>query len=104
MTDTNTVLSLMIIGVISLVITLYLLFTSKKIEPKKKSSERAFDIEISGKRINIILVLYSAIVIILFSIGLLSDFLINSIIGFILASIPIISYLISYKLKCSEEG
>jgi ABC-type methionine transport system permease subunit len=104
MLEIEVVIFLMATGLISLIISLYLVFSSEKINDKKIEKEVSFDIKIFDCEINLILILYLAIVIILFVIGVFSDFLINSTIGLTIALIPIFTYLISYyKTKKEKE-
>lgn len=104
MIDINTVITLIMIGIISLILTIFLILNSNKTGYSKISGEEVFKIELFNHKISIILILYSAIVIILFLIGIFSDFILNSIIGLVFASIPIFADLISsYKRKDIKE-
>ena len=95
----ETVLFLMIIGFASLVITLILCLTGRKIDTQKKNKHQEFEIKIFNFHIKIIPFLYLIVVIIMFLIGIFSDFLINSIIGLISGLIPFISYWILDQKK-----
>ena len=98
MIEFETILFLMAIGVASLIITLFLLFTSKKIDSKKKKEQDMSVVKVFNSQIKLVPFLYLTIILIMFVIGIFSDFLFNSIIGFIIASIPFVAYWIfDYK-------
>jgi len=98
MTEFETTLSLMIIGFISLIITLTLYLMGKKIQTKEITEQKKLDVKIFNFRIKLIPFLYLIIVLIMFIIGMCSDFLFNTILGLIVALIPFITYWIfDYK-------
>ena len=94
MIEFETILILMAIGIISLIITLFLLFTGKKTEPKKEIEQEIFIVKIFNYKIKLVPFLYLKMVLIMFLIGIFSDFLIDSIIGLTFALIPFVAYLI----------
>lgn len=92
MIEYETLIIILIIGVLSLIITLLLFFTGKKVEIKEKQGKDISNVKIFNTKIKLIPFLYLLIIIIMFIIGIFSDFLINSIIGFIIALIPFFAY------------
>jgi uncharacterized membrane protein len=98
MIEFETVLFLMTVGSVSLIITLVLCLTGKKIDSKKKNEEQIFEINIFNFQLKLVPFLYLIIVLILFLLGIFSDFLINSIFGLIIALIPFVAYwILNYK-------
>lgn len=104
MIEFETILILMAIGIISLIITLFLLFTGKKIEPKKEIEQEIFIVKIFNYKIKLVPFLYLKMVLIMFLIGIFSDFLIDSIIGLTFALIPFVAYLIFNTKKDELTG
>jgi len=96
------ILFLLIIGFASLIITVILLLTGKKIDTQNETEQQIFDVKIFNSQLKLVPFLYLIIVLILFLIGIFSDFIINSMIGLIFAIIPFIFYWIfdykKYKL------
>jgi hypothetical protein len=86
------ILFIMMIGITSLILTLFFCLTGKKIDSSSKVEEPIFEIKIFNFQLKLVPFIYLAIIIIMFVIGIFSDFLINSIIGFIIALIPLIIY------------
>jgi len=94
MSESENILILLIIGFTSLVITLYLFFTSKKVDIEKQNEPDMSDVKVFKTQIKLIPFIYFAIVFIMFILGLLTDFINYSIFGFIIALIPFLAYLI----------
>ncbi len=84
---------LLIIGIVSLIATIYLFFTGKKVEIKRKEKDIG-EVKVLKTQIKLVPFIYLMIILILFIIGIFSDFIFNSIIGIIFASIPFLAYLI----------
>jgi len=98
MIEFEAILFLLIVGFASLIITLVLYLTGKRIDTKKKIEELKFEVKIFNSEIKLIPFLYLMIILIMFFVGIFSDFVLNSIIGLIFASIPFIAYWIfDYK-------
>ena len=98
MIEFETILLLMAIGVASFIITLFLIFTGKKINTKKEIEQEIPDVKIFNFQIKLVPFLYLMMVLVMFMIGVFSDFLTNSIIGLIFALIPFIAYWVfNYK-------
>ena len=94
----ETIVFLLILGFASLIITLLLYFTGKGTDIKKENEEWKFEVKVFNSQLKLIPFLYLIIVLIMFLIGIFSDFLINSIFGLIISLIPFIAYLIfDYK-------
>ena len=86
------ILFIMTIGFASLAITLILCLTGKKNDRKNKIEQQIFKFKFFNFQIKLVSFFYLVIVIIMFVMGIFSDFLVNSIIGFIIALIPFIIY------------
>jgi len=91
MIEFETILLLLVIGVSSLIATVFLFFTGKKVDVEKKEEDIA-NVKIFNTQIKLVPFLYLIIILIMFIIGIFSDFVFNSIIGLIFASIPLIAY------------
>jgi len=99
MIEFETILILMIVGFASLIFTLFLCLTGKKVSKTKKSRQEILRVKILNFRIKLIPFIYFLMVFILFFIGIFSNFIFNSIVGLIVALIPIMSYLIFDRKK-----
>ena len=98
MIEFETILFLMIIGFVSLILTLIFYLTGKKVDTKKEIEQQEFEVKIFNFQLKLIPSIYLLIIIILFTIGIFTDFIINSIIGLIIALIPFVAYWIfDYK-------
>jgi amino acid transporter len=86
------ILFIMMIGFASLILTLFFCLTGKKIDTSNKIEQHLFEVKFFNFQIKLVPLIYLAIILIMFVIGIFSDFLINSIIGFIIALIPLIIY------------
>jgi hypothetical protein len=78
------------IGIAGIIATILLYITGKKEKKREPEIETSDDITLFHIKINVYIVLYLFIWITIFIIGLLSDFLIPTLIGGILALIPFI--------------
>ena len=98
MIEFETILLLLVIGVASLIATVFLFFTGKKVGIEKEKEDDIANVKIFNTQIKLVPFLYLIIILIMFAIGIFSDFVLNSIIGLIFASIPLIAYWIfDYK-------
>ena len=98
MIEFETILFLMIIGFVSLILTLIFYLTGEKVDTKKEIEQPEFEVKIFNSQLKLIPFVYLIIIIILFMIGVFSDFIINSVIGLIIALIPFVAYWIfDYK-------
>jgi len=86
------ILFIMAIGFASLIITLVLCLTGKKISTKNKIERQIFKVNFFNFQLKLVPSLYLLIVLIMFVIGIFSDFLVNSVVGLIIALIPFIIY------------
>jgi len=94
----ETILFLMIIGFVSLILTLIFYLTGEKVDTKKEIEQQEFEVKIFNSQLKLIPFVYLLIVFIFFIIGIFSDFIINSFIGLIIALIPFVAYWIfDYK-------
>ena len=92
------ILFLMIIGFVSLMLTLIFYLTGEKVDIKKEIEQKELEVKIFNSQIKLIPFVYLIIIIILFLIGIFNDFIINSVIGLIIALIPFVAYWIfDYK-------
>ncbi len=94
MIENETLIILSVIGVLALIVTLIFFFTGKKEEIEKIQEKDIGDIKILNTNLKLIPFLYLIIITIMFVIGLFSNFIFNSILGFIIASIPFLTYFI----------
>ena len=92
MMEFEIILFVMTIGLASLIITLVLCLTGKKIGAKNKIERQIFEVKFFNSQLKLVPFLYLTIILIMFAIGIFSDFLVNSIIGLIIALIPSIIY------------
>jgi len=92
MIEYENILILLAIGIVSLIVTIYLFLTSKKVETEKKNESDISDVKIFNTQIKLVPFLYLAIVLTMFVLGIFSDFLNYSIFGLIIALIPFIAY------------
>lgn len=92
MMEFEIILFILAIGFASLILTLFFCLTGKKIDTSNKIEQHIFEIKIFNFHLKLVPFIYLAIIIIMFVIGIFSDFLVNSIIGFIIALIPLIIY------------
>lgn len=98
MIETETIVILLVIGFLALIATLFFFLTGKKVEIKNKQEKDIGDVKIFKTNLKLIPSLYLIIITIMFVIGLFSNFLFNSIFGYIIASIPFLAYFIfDYK-------
>jgi len=94
MIEYENIIFLLAVGTISLIVTIYILLTSKKEEPQKQKETDMADVKVFNTQIKLVPFLYFSIVFIMFILGLLTDFINYSIFGFIIALIPFLAYLI----------
>jgi len=99
MMEFEIILFVMTIGLASLIITLVLCLTGKKIGAKNKIERQIFEVKFFNSQLKLVPFLYLTIILIMFAIGIFSDFLVNSIIGLIIALIPSIIYWIFDRKK-----
>ena len=92
MIEFETLLLLLAIGFVSLIMTLVLFFSGKKVEIEKKKERDIGDVKICKTQIKLVPFLYLIIILIMFMIGIFSDFLFYSIVGIIFALIPFVAY------------
>jgi NADH:ubiquinone oxidoreductase subunit 3 (subunit A) len=76
------------IGLCAIGLTIYLVLSSKRDDTDKSLTFNCDSIHIFSKQVNLILIAYLLLVILTAIIGLLSNFLVPSIVGFICAVIP----------------
>lgn len=93
MIEFETLLFLLIIGIVSLIATIYLFFTGKKVEIERTEKDIG-EVKVLKTQIKLVPFIYLMIILILFIIGIFSDFIFNSVIGIVFASIPFLAYLI----------
>ncbi len=86
------ILFIMAIGFASLIITLVLCLTGKKIGAKNKIERQIFEVKFFNFQLKLVPFFYLTMILIMFIIGIFSDFLVNSIVGLIIALIPFIIY------------
>jgi amino acid transporter len=92
MIEFEIILFIMAIGFASLITTLVLCLTGKKIDAKNKMERQIFEVNFFNFKLKLVPFLYLLIVFIVFVIGIFSDFLVNSIVGLIIALIPFTIY------------
>ncbi len=98
MIEFETILFLLTVGFASLILTLVICLTGKEIDTKKKIEQQIFEVKIFNFQLKLVPFLYLVILLIMFLLGVFSDFLINSIVGLIIALIPFIAYwILDYK-------
>ena len=94
MIDYENIIFLLAVGIVSLIVTIYLLLTSKKDSSQKQNEAEMADVKVFSTQIKLIPFIYFSIVFIMFILGVFTDFLNYSIFGFIIALIPFLAYLI----------
>ena len=99
MMEFEIILFIMMIGFASLIITLVLCLTGKKIGAKNKIERQIFEAKFFNFQLKLVPFSYLVIILVMFVIGIFSDFLVNSIVGLIIALIPFIIYWISDHKK-----
>ncbi len=98
MIEYENILILLAIGTVSLIVTIFLFLTSKKVDAEKKSESDISDVKVFNTQIKLVPFLYLAIVLTMFVLGVFTDFLNYSVFGLIIALIPFLAYLIfDYK-------
>jgi len=102
MIEYGNILLLLAIGIVSLIVTIYLFLTSKKIDTKKKNESDISDVKIFNTQIKLVPFLYLVIVLTMFVLGIFSDFLNYSVFGLIIALIPFLAYWI-FDYKKDED-
>ncbi|EMR73999.1 hypothetical protein MBGDN05_00372 [Thermoplasmatales archaeon SCGC AB-539-N05] len=102
MIEYESILILLAIGTVSLIVTIFLFLTSKKEESRKKNEPDTSDVKIFNTQIKLVPFLYLAIVLIMFVIGIFTDFLNYSIFGLIIALIPFLAYWV-FDYKKDED-
>ncbi len=105
MIEYENILIILAIGTVSLIVTTFLFLTSKKEESQKKNEPDISDVKVFNTQMKLIPFLYLAIVLIMFVLGVFTDFLNYSVFGLIIALIPFLAYLIfDYKKDESVRG
>lgn len=94
MIEFQTILILMIIGFASLFFTLLLCLTEKRGNNVKKYKQQIFEVKIFNFKFKLFPFVYLTMILVLFFIGVFSNFLFYSIFGLAVASIPLITYLL----------
>jgi hypothetical protein len=85
------------LGITGIAITLILLFTGKKDGTDHPENLNIDDLSISTCHINVYLLIYLFIWTMMIIIGLTSDFIVPSLVGGLLAAIPIAAILITHR-------
>ena len=105
MIEYENILIISAIGTVSLIVTIFLFLTSKKEESQKKNEPDISDVKVFNTQMKLVPFLYLVIVLILFVLGVFTDFLNYSVFGLIIALIPFLTYLIfDYKKDESVMG
>jgi hypothetical protein len=94
MIENETLIILSLIGIVALILTVIIFFTGKKVDNKNKQEKDIGNVKIFSTNLKLVPILYLIIITIMFVIGLFSNFLFNSILGFIIASVPFLAYFI----------
>jgi cbb3-type cytochrome oxidase subunit 3 len=102
MIEFENILFLLAIGIVSLIVTIYLFLTSKKVDAEKENESDISDVKIFNTQIKLVPFLYLAIVLTMFVIGIFSDFLNYSVFGLIIALIPFLAYWV-FDYKKDED-
>jgi len=103
MIEYENILIILTIGTVSLIVTIFLFLTSKKEESQKKNEPDMSDVKVFNTQMKLVPFLYLLIVLIMFVLGVLTDFLNYSVFGLIIALIPFLAYLI-FDYKKDESG
>ncbi len=98
MTNYENILFLLVIGTVSLIVTIYLFLSNKKVDTQKKNEPDISDVKVFNTQIKLVPFLYLAAVLTMFVLGVFTDFLNYSVFGLIIALIPFSAYWIfDYK-------
>ena len=92
MIEFENLLLLLVIGVASLIITVFLFFSRNKVDVEKKNEPDISDVKIFKTQMKLVPFIYLMIILIMFVIGVFSNFLFSSVVGFVFALIPFIAY------------